>query len=74
MVIPYGFYCHWWEKNSKILFQNFYELFFQIKIKKFIFYFPKLGWILKIILEIDKKKNSFFFLKLGRFLKQNSGT
>jgi len=41
------------EKNSKVLFLNLYELFFQIKIKKFIFYFPKLGRFLKNIGELN---------------------
>jgi len=50
--------------------------FSKLKLKKFIFYFPNLGRILKIILELDKKiiKKSYFFSEIRKILKKKSGT
>jgi len=50
--------------------KNFMNSFSKLKNKKFIFFFLKLGRILKIILELDKKKIHIFFPKLGRFLRK----
>jgi len=52
--------------------------FSKLKLKKFIFYFPNLGRILKIILELDKKiiKKSYFFIffsEIRKILKKKIG-